>query len=135
MGTIDRYQVDQYIAYLVANVNPLIDELTMPNLAKEVQVHFRVSLSAAIASLEADFQGGQRAYAVGSKFTTADIYLFMVLNKLSTVRVEFSSLRYAYLYDYFLLIATREEVKAAIKHMETNPSTTCDNVGSKCCWA
>ncbi len=77
-GTMDRYRLMEWMNFISSEVHKQIGALFNPKMTPEMKEVQKGVVTRRLDALEKMLQGGQ--YAMGDKFSVADVYLFNILN-------------------------------------------------------
>ena len=77
VGTMARYRVMEWLAYINSEVHKSFSPLFAPNAPEDMKQYARANLTKRVGWLAA--QLGAKPYLTGEQFTVADAYLFVVL--------------------------------------------------------
>jgi len=110
-GTMDRYRLQEWLNFVTSEMHkaysPLFDPQT-PDAFKEMS---RTKIGGRLDFLSKSLQG--KDYLMGSTFTVADAYLFVVLGWSGHVGVDLA--KWPVLQAYWDRVAARPAVKAALE--------------------
>jgi glutathione S-transferase len=110
-GTLERYRLQEWLTFIGTEVHKSYSPLFNPNAAEEVKSYVRNALVPRLAYVEAQLANND--YLMGSGFSVADAYLFVVLNWSKRVGVELGA--YPNIQNYMARVAMRPAVQAAMK--------------------
>jgi len=110
-GTLARYHLQEWLTFIGTEVHKSYSPLFNPNAAEEVKSYARNALAPRLAYVEAQLANND--YLMGSGFSVADAYLFVVLNWSKRVGVELGA--YPNIQNYMARVAMRPAVQAAMK--------------------
>jgi glutathione S-transferase len=78
IGTLERYRLSEWLAYISSEVHKSFSLLFVPNASEEMKQYGRAALIKRVGW--AAERLGSKPYLLGEQFTVADAYLFVVLN-------------------------------------------------------
>ncbi len=87
-GTLERYRLTEWLAYINSEVHKSFSPLFTPNASEDTKQHARANLTKRLGWL-AD-RLGSKPYLMGERFSVADAYLFVVLSWAGHVAVDLS---------------------------------------------
>ncbi|RYE85588.1 MAG: glutathione transferase GstA, partial [Myxococcales bacterium] len=88
-GTLERYRVQEMLAYLNTELHKSYGPLFRPGVTAEVRAESIATIQRRYAPIERQLGGGP--WLFGPDFTVADAYLFVVTNWASMVDVDLSA--------------------------------------------
>ena len=77
-GTLERYRLSEWLAYLNSEVHKSFSLLFAPNASEDMKQYGRAALTKRLGWLAE--QLGAKPYLLGEQFTVADAYLFVTLS-------------------------------------------------------
>jgi glutathione S-transferase len=77
-GTIERYRLAEWLAYINSEVHKAFSPLFMPKASEDLKEYARGNLTKRVGWLAG--QLGSKPYLLGEQFSVADAYLFVVLS-------------------------------------------------------
>ncbi len=110
-GTIERTKLQIWLNFVTSELHKSFSPLFNPSMPDEAKKIFRERLSARFAHLDKHL--AKNEYLMGSAFSVADAYLFVVSNWASRVDVDLSP--YASVLAYRKRVGARPAVQAAMK--------------------
>ena len=87
-GTLERYRLVEWLAFLNSEVHKNISGLFVPTASDDVKNFARGNLTRRLDWLDAQF--GTKSFLMGEQFTVADAYLFVVLGWFGHVGLDLS---------------------------------------------
>jgi glutathione S-transferase len=87
-GTLERYRLTEWLAFLNSEVHKGFSPLFVPNAGEDLKQYAHANLTKRLGWL-AD-RLGSKPYLMGERFTVADAYLFVVLSWAGHVAVDLS---------------------------------------------
>ena len=85
-GTMERYRLVEWLAFLNSEIHKNISPLFGPTNHEEVKNFARANLTRRLDWLEN--QLGSRSYLMGEQFTVADAYLFVILGWFGRLNID-----------------------------------------------
>jgi glutathione S-transferase len=76
-GTIERYRLAEWLAYISSEIHKSFSPLFLPNAPEDLKHYARTNLAKRVGWLAERL--GSKPYLLGEQFTVADAYLFVVL--------------------------------------------------------
>lgn len=110
-GTLERYQVIEWLNFIATEVHKSFGPLFRPNTAEDVKEAARTNLSNRLDWIAARLAG--RDFLMGSQFTVADAYLFTALGWAAFVNFDLA--RWPALTAYQQRVASRPAVQQALR--------------------
>jgi glutathione S-transferase len=110
-GTMARYRLMEWINFTATEIHKTFGPLFDPSVTEEFRQRQIGLLSKRFAYLEQHLSDHE--FVTGAKFTSADAYLFTVLNWTHVVKMELS--RWPALKDYAKRVAERPMVRETMK--------------------
>jgi glutathione S-transferase len=110
-GTLERYRLIEWLAYINSEVHKSFGPLFNPKLSEDVKQFARGHLIKRVDWLENAL--GAKTYLMGEQFTVADAYLFVVLGWSSRVGIDLG--RWPNLKRHHDTVRSRPQVIAALK--------------------
>lgn len=120
-GTLERAVLQNVLSYLSSEVHANFGPLFNPNLSLEVRNFFVGRLHMKVAYLESTLVA-DRIFLVGTSFTIADAYLYIILSWSPYVKFDLSA--FPKVQNYYNRIATMQNVLNAHARIATTPSST-----------
>ena len=90
-GTIERYRLQEWLTFIGTEIHKQFSPLFNPALPEDARPLFRDKLVERFQYVDAEL--AEKRYLMGSDFTVADAYLFVVVRWASAVRLEMSGFR------------------------------------------
>ena len=87
-GTLERYRLSEWLAYLNSEVHKSFSPLFAPNASDDMKQYARDNLTKRLGWLAQ--QLGSKPYLLGEQFTVADAYLFVTLSWSGLAGVDLS---------------------------------------------
>jgi len=87
-GTLERYRLSEWLAYLNSEVHKSFSPLFAPNASDDMKQYARDNLTKRLGWLAQ--QLGSKPYLLGEQFTVADAYLFVTLSLCGLAGVDLS---------------------------------------------
>jgi len=88
VGTLERYRLSEWLAYLNSEVHKSFSPLFAPNASDDMKQYARDNLTKRLGWLAQ--QLGSKPYLLGEQFTVADAYLFVTLSWSGLAGVDLS---------------------------------------------
>jgi len=88
VGTLERYRLSEWLAYLNSEVHKSFSPLFAPNASEDMKQYARDNLTKRLGWLAQ--QLGSKPYLLGEQFTVADAYLFVTLSWSGLAGVDLS---------------------------------------------
>jgi len=110
-GTIERYQLQEWLNFITAEVHKQYSPLFDPSTSDEVKIKQREKIAKRYDWVEQ--QIGKQDYLTGSTFTVADAYLFTVTNWAKSTGIDLA--RWPALQSFQKRVAARPHVQEALK--------------------
>lgn len=110
-GTLERYQVIEWLNFIATEVHKSFGPLFKPNATDDIKEAARSNLSNRLGWIAARLEG--RDFLMGSQFTVADAYLFTVLGWANFVQFDLSP--WPVLAAYTQRVAARPAVQQALR--------------------
>jgi glutathione S-transferase len=76
-GTLERYRLTEWLAYINSEIHKSFSPLFMPNAPEDLKQYARANLAKRVGWLAERL--GTRPFLLGEQFSVADAYLFVVL--------------------------------------------------------
>jgi glutathione S-transferase len=108
---MERYRLQEWLNYIAAEIHKAYSPLFNKAASEDVKASARNMLNKRLPIVE--MRLAEQPYLMGTSFTVADAYLFVVLSWSAMVGFDLSS--YPKIKDYLARIATRPAVLAAMK--------------------
>ena len=109
-GTMDRYRLQEWLNYVTSEMHKAYSPLFNPKTPDAYKETSRTNIGNRFDFLSKSLQG--KDYLMGSTFTVADAYLFVILGWSGHVGVDLA--KWPVLQAYWDRIAARPAVKAAL---------------------
>ena len=109
-GTLERYRLQEMLAYISTELHKTYSPLFTPGTSAEVREERVAYLKKRYATIESALAG--KDYLFGDHFTVADAYLFTVTNWSSFLKLDFSD--FPNLLAFQKRVAARPAVQAAM---------------------
>ena len=77
-GTLERYRVNEWLAYINSEIHKSYSPLFYPNASDSMKEYARANLTKRVGWLAEKL--GSKPFLMGEQFTVADAYLFVVLS-------------------------------------------------------
>jgi len=119
-GTIERYQLQNYLNYTASEVHANSGPLFYPTLQGEARENQLKKLNTKFDYLNKNVLNGNKKFLLGDNFTVADSYLYIVLSWHPYVKASLDD--YSNLKSYFEGIKALPNVIAAHKKMSELPA-------------
>jgi len=87
-GTLERYRMSEWLAYLNSEIHKSFSPLFAPNASEDMKQYARANLTKRVGWLAQ--QLGSKPYLLGEQFTVADAYLFVTLSWSGHVGLDLS---------------------------------------------
>jgi len=110
-GTPERYRLQEWLNFIGAEVHKSFGPLFNPTLPEEAKTFFRNRINGKLAYIDSKLAG--RDYLMGSQFTVADGYLFVMLRWADAMKIDLSAMKN--LMAYKERVAARPGVQAALE--------------------
>ena len=110
-GTMERYRLMEWLNFITSELHKSFSPLFNPAMPEEGKAVYRARLADRFKWVDAELEG--RDYLLGSQFSVADAYLFVVAGWGKYVGVDISGL--ANLGAFMARMAARPAVQAAMK--------------------
>ncbi len=110
-GTLERYRLAEWLAFLNSEVHKSISPLFAPAATDEVKNFARANLTRRLDWLDNQF--GSRSFLMGEQFTVADAYLFVVLGWFGRVGLDIS--KWPKLQTFHQRVGARPAVDQALR--------------------
>ncbi|KAB2913729.1 MAG: glutathione transferase GstA [Hyphomicrobiaceae bacterium] len=110
-GTLERTRLQSWLNFVTSELHKGFSPLFNPSMPEEAKKIFRERLATRFAHLDKHLAGND--YLMGTDFSVADAYLFVVSNWASRVDVDLSP--YANVLAYRKRVGARPAVQAAMK--------------------
>jgi glutathione S-transferase len=110
-GTLERYQVIEWLNFIATEVHKSFGPLFRPNATEDMKEAARTNLSNRLDWIAARLAG--RDFLMGSQFTVADAYLFTALSWAAFVNFDLA--RWPALTAYQQRVASRPAVQQALR--------------------
>jgi glutathione S-transferase len=88
-GTIERYRLSEWLAYINSEVHKSFSPLFAPNASEDMKQYARANLTKRVGWLAERL--GSKPYLLGEQFSVADSYLFVVLTWAPHVSFDLSA--------------------------------------------
>jgi len=118
-GTIERSLVQNALNYIASEIHTSVGAFFNPAMGPELKEYAQKRLATKLQYLENTFIGN-KSFVVGSSFTIADSYLFVVLSWAPYLNLDYSP--YPKVQAYIQHIGDLPNVKAAQARMAENPT-------------
>jgi glutathione S-transferase len=89
VGTLERYRLSEWLAYINSEIHKTFSPLFMPNAPEDLKQYARANLAKRVGWLSERL--GSKPYLLGEQFSVADAYLFVVLTWSPHVSFDLSS--------------------------------------------
>jgi glutathione S-transferase len=109
-GTMDRYRLQEWLNYITSEMHKAYGPLFNPQTPDAYKEMSRTNIGGRFDFLSKSLQG--KDYLMGSTFTVADAYLFVILGWSGHVGVDLA--KWPVLQAYWNRVAARPAVKAAL---------------------
>ncbi|HSY88128.1 MAG TPA: glutathione transferase GstA [Verrucomicrobiae bacterium] len=110
-GTMDRYRLQEWLNFVTSEMHKAYSPLFNPQTPDAFKEMSRTKIGGRLDFLSKSLQG--KDYLMGSTFTVADAYLFVVLGWSGHVGVDLA--KWPVLQAYWDRVAARPAVKAALE--------------------
>ncbi len=110
-GTMERYRLMEWLNFITAEVHKAAGALFNPAMPEEGKAIYRAKVNERFAYVEKELAG--KDYLLGSQFSVADCYLFVMTTWAKHLNVDMSSLKN--LSAYSARLAARPAVQTAMK--------------------
>jgi len=110
-GTMERYQLQEWLNFLTSEVHKQFSPLFRPNTPEDYKTIAKENLGKRFDWLDKQLAG--KDYLMGDKFTVADAYLFTVLRWSSRIDIDLA--KWPNLKAYVDRVAARPKVEEALK--------------------
>jgi glutathione S-transferase len=110
-GTMERYRLMEWLNFITAELHKGFSPLFNPAVPEESKAISRAKLQERLQWVDGQLEG--KDHLMGSQFTVADAYLFVVSNWAKVVGVDISGLKH--LAAFRERVAARPAVKAAME--------------------
>ena len=110
-GTMDRYRLQEWLNFVTSEMHKAYSPLFNPQTPDAFKEMSRTKIGGRLDFLSKSLQG--KDYLMGSPFTVADAYLFVVLGWSGHVGVDLA--KWPVLQAYWDRVAARPAVKAALE--------------------
>jgi glutathione S-transferase len=77
LGTLERYRLSEWLAYINSEIHKAFSPLFMPNAPEDLKQYARANLAKRVGWLAERL--GSKPFLLGEQFSVADAYLFVVL--------------------------------------------------------
>jgi glutathione S-transferase len=77
LGTLERYRLSEWLAYINSEIHKAFSPLFMPNAPEDLKQYARANLTKRVGWLAERL--GSKPFLLGEQFSVADAYLFVVL--------------------------------------------------------
>jgi glutathione S-transferase len=77
VGTLERYRLSEWLAYINSEIHKAFSPLFMPNAPEDLKQYARANLAKRVGWLAERL--GSKPFLLGEQFSVADAYLFVVL--------------------------------------------------------
>jgi len=77
LGTLERYRLSEWLAYINSEIHKTFSPLFMPNAPEDLKQYARANLTKRVGWLAERL--GSKPFLLGEQFSVADAYLFVVL--------------------------------------------------------
>ena len=77
VGTLERYRLSEWLAYINSEIHKTFSPLFMPNAPEDLKQYARANLAKRVGWLSERL--GSKPFLLGEQFSVADAYLFVVL--------------------------------------------------------
>jgi glutathione S-transferase len=111
LGTIERYHQMEMLNFIATEIHKQLGALFNPAMTPEMKTVQIGTIERRFAALEKMLEG--KAYISGDKFTTADAYLFTVLNWTHPLKIDLG--KWSNIKAYVARIAERPKVRETMK--------------------
>lgn len=78
VGTLERYRLSEWLAYINSEIHKAFSPLFMPNAPEDLKQYARANLAKRVGWLAERL--GSKPFLLGEQFSVADAYLFVVLS-------------------------------------------------------
>ena len=119
--TQDCAVLENVLSYIASEVQPSIGGLFNPAITEDVKTHHRNQAAKKLTYLE-DHLISNKLFSIGSSFTIADVYLYIVLTWTKYLNIDLAP--YPRTKAYFERIGALENVQGAFARIATEPTTT-----------
>jgi glutathione S-transferase len=110
-GTIERYRLEEMLAYISSEIHKTYGALFNPNLAPEAREERLATLRKRFEYIDKQLE--RRSYLLGERFTVADAYLYVMGTWARHMGVDLSGLENVAAFQK--RVAARPAVQAALK--------------------
>lgn len=110
VGTLERYRLNEWLAYINSEVHKSYSPLFYPNAPEAMKDYARGNLTKRVGWLAEKL--GSKPYLMGEQFTVADAYLFVVLSW--AVHVKFDLAQWPNLLAFQQRVGARPHVIEAL---------------------
>jgi len=109
-GTMDRYRLQEWLNYVTSEMHKSVGSLFNPKMPDDYREITKTNICNRLDFLTKALQG--KDYLMGSSFTIADAYLFVILGWLGHLGMDLK--KWPVLQAYWDRVAARPAVKAAL---------------------
>lgn len=110
-GTMDRYKVQQWLAFIATELHKSFSPFFKPNTPEETKQANREHLARRLTYVDGKLEG--RSYLMGDAFTAADVYLWTILGW--SRHIGFDLAPFANVSRYLDTIASRPAVQKSLR--------------------
>lgn len=110
-GTMERYRVQQALAFIATELHKSFGPLFRPGMPEEIKTASRAHLAQRIGYLDGRLEG--RSFLLGETFTVADAYLWTVLGWAGRAEVDLSP--FSNVRRFQAAVATRPAVQQSLR--------------------
>ena len=110
-GSFDRSRLQEWLNFITSELHKSFSPLFAPNTPEEYKTIVKENLAKRFSVLDAHF--GDNEYLMGSRFSVADAYAFVVIGWAKPMKIDLTKWRN--LTAYLERIAARPKVKEAVK--------------------
>ena len=111
-GAIERYQLQQWLNFVSTELHKSFSPLFRPTTPDDYKQIARATIEQRFAYLDGEL--GKRDYLMGSSFTVADGYLFVILRWAEAMKFDLA--KYPALAAFKARVAARPATRAAMAH-------------------
>jgi glutathione S-transferase len=110
-GSFDRSRLQEWLNFITSELHKSFSPLFAPNTPEEYKTIVKENLAKRFSALDAHFAGNE--YLMGSRFSVADAYAFVVISWAKPMKIELT--KWTNLTAYLERVAARPKVKEAMK--------------------
>src|SRR5678816_1703726 len=110
-GTLERYQVQEWLNFLTSEVHKQFSPLFRPNTPEDYKPIAKENLAKRFDLIDQHLKG--KDYLMGKQFTVADAYLFVLSNWTKPTQIDLA--KWPNLQAYNKRVAARPKVKEAMQ--------------------